>query len=443
MLRVWPPPPHLPASRARLECLSLRIAAITRMTTQNAGNEALSVGLLDFLSQQSAPTEVRALDRYPRRLETLTLGRGDPAAAVAQFEATARQILTWAAPLHALPIAPVADARQVQLNTTARELPEGALRAFKRRLGLRRNLARLGLIGRADFQVALNTLNWADLVVWNPAGEYHPTGDVNQPYRLLLMVRVAQLLGKKTAVVNHSLELENDNLEAVVAHVYVKADLITVRDAPSLQIARDMGVDAGRVAEAPDLVFLSAHPGRTRPAPDAPIGLSINGLQALAGHDEWPAFMEGLVALRRPLIFVSNAMNHDMAFARSLAARWPIEILDNQPTHTELREIYGRCALLISSRLHASILAIGAGTPVVSIEPQVFKLTAIFDQLDYPIATENLKTLHWADRTLAKVCAALAQRDQIAADGRAGIERQVGRVRAAYAPLFAPSAASG
>ncbi len=49
-----------------------KIAVITRLTTQNAGNEALSRELIRFL-QRRPNAEVRALDRYPLQLEHLRL----------------------------------------------------------------------------------------------------------------------------------------------------------------------------------------------------------------------------------------------------------------------------------------------------------------------------------------------------------------------------------
>jgi polysaccharide pyruvyl transferase WcaK-like protein len=222
-----------------------------------------------------------------------------------------------------------------------------------------------------------------------------------------------------------------------VRWVYSRADFISVRDSPSMDVLRRLDLDSVQVTESPDLVFLTGEGSRRPAGPDAPICLSINGLQALAGCDEWRALMDGLVALGRPLRFVSNAMNHDREFARGLAETWPVEVIDCQPTPAELEAIFGECAVLISSRLHASIMALGAGTPVVSIEPQVFKLTAIFEQMRYPIGTENIKASGWSARTLAKVGRALAERDALAREGVEAIERQVARIDAAYAPMFA------
>jgi hypothetical protein len=55
----------------------------------------------------------------------------------------------------------------------------------------------------------------------------------------------------------------------------------------------------------------------------------------------------------------------------------------------------------------------------------------------YPIGTENIKASGWSARTLAKVGRALAERDALAREGVEAIERQVARIDAAYAPMFA------
>ena len=414
----------------------LKVAVITRMTTQNAGNEALSVRLIELLRQTPTVGEVRALDRYPRYFESLSLldvAGPDP---VAAFDALAARLARRAARLGDGALADPASADTVRLDLSARELPS-RLRDVKRRLGLRRRLAAWGIIGRADLETRLRTLAWADLTIWNPAGEYHPTGDANQPFRLLLMIRIAQLLGHRTAIVNHSLEIADPLLKAIVGHVYREAQAIVVRDGPSLAVAREMGVAPERLSEAPDLVFLTPETTGQAVAPHAgAIGFAVNGLQALAGYNEWSALLNRLEATGRPMVFVSNAMNHDLDFAIRLAEGRSMTLVRRQPSHEDLVDIYRGMGVLISSRLHAAILALSAGTPVVSIEPQVFKLTAIFDQMAYPLTSETVHQAGWGMRVAAKVETALADPSGLAREGRAALARQRSRIHDVYDGLF-------
>jgi hypothetical protein len=417
----------------------LKIAVITRMTTQNAGNEALSVRLIELLRGTPTVGEVRGLDRYPRYFEALSLGSVAGPDPVRAFDALADRLVRRARSLPGGPLADLASPQAVRLDLSARELP-GRLRDLKRWLGVRRHLASWGVIGRGDLEMCLLTLDWADLTLWNPAGEFHPTGDPNQPFRLLLLIRIAQLLGRRTAIVNHSLEIEDPLLRTIVGHVYRQAEAIVVRDGPSMAIAREMGVSPERLSEAPDLVFLTPETTTGAVASHAgAIGFAVNGLQALAGYDEWSTLLDRLEAAGRPMVFVSNAMNHDLEFAARLAEGRPMTLVRRQPSHSELVDLYRGMGVLISSRLHASILALSAGTPVVSIEPQVFKLAAIFEQMAYPLPSETVHEAGWGLRVAGKVETALADPPGLAKEGLAALARQRARIHAVYDGLFEPA----
>ncbi|MEE4450772.1 polysaccharide pyruvyl transferase family protein [Novosphingobium resinovorum] len=416
------------------------VLVITRLSTQNAGNEALSKELIHFLLSNVGEQEVRALDRYPRMFEQFTLDGlgGDP---VAGFEALADRLMARYGDVEA-PDAPLAREALVKLDTRGHELA-GPLRALKRRIAWRRRLAALGLIEKAQPATAVRACMRARLVIWNPAGEIRPTPtSVDHVVRLLLLLRIAQRQGRRTAVINHSLEVGDARLRKLVAHVYSRADYVGLRDAKSIATARELGVPAGKLVESPDLVFLAAkRPGAGDAADVRPgtIALAINGLEAMVGSNEWERLIKGLAAFGQPLLLVSNAMNHDLDFARFLATMAPgVQVVERQPGYQELRGLYRPCSVLVSSRLHASVLALSEGVPVVSIEPSVFKLTAIFQQMEYPIPTERLQVSGWASRVLAHVETCLSdQREDLRARGAVIMERQLGRVEAAYAPLFA------
>jgi polysaccharide pyruvyl transferase WcaK-like protein len=327
----------------------------------------------------------------------------------------------------------------VKLDETARELT-GPLRTLKRKLAIRRRLASLGLIERHEVFRAVTACATSDLVIWNPAGEIHPTGDSNQVLQLLLLMRIAQLEGKKTAVINHSLEIVDDRLRRLITHVYANLDYVGVRDAKSVEAALALGLARERIYEAPDLVFLASRQAGKETidtVSKGSIALAINGLEAPSGLEEWNGLMNGLKKFGRPFLFVSNAVNHDLEFARRLAEKFGGIVVEHQPGYQALRGYYRNCDSLISSRLHASILALCEGVPVVSIEPSVFKLTAIFQQLNYPIGTERLQERGWSDRVLAKVTRCLSEQAAFASEGLKSLERQTGRIDAAYAPLFA------
>jgi polysaccharide pyruvyl transferase WcaK-like protein len=92
--------------------------------------------------------------------------------------------------------------------------------------------------------------------------------------------------------------------------------------------------------------------------------------------------------------------------------------------------------VLISSRLHAAILAISAGVAVISIEPQLFKLTSIFEQMRYPYRTDNLLRAGWSKRVIEKVRDAFEHREYITRVNAEIMQTQIARIHATYAQLF-------
>jgi polysaccharide pyruvyl transferase WcaK-like protein len=415
-----------------------RVLLITRLHTQNAGNEGLSTEFIRYALSRFPAADVRAIDRYPRFFEQFDL-RGIGGGSVKEFD-TLAHALTLRFRREDAPLPAKAELDLVKLDETGKEL-RGPLRTLKRKLALRRKLAAWGLIERSAPVTAVTACCTSDLVVWNPAGEICPTGDPHQVMRLLLLLRIAQLSGRKTVAINHSLEIGNDALGTLIAHVYKNLCFLSVRDARSAEVAIKLGVRKSIIHEAPDMVFLASQisvPETTSAIPRGAIGLAVNGLGAMQGVDEWARLAEGLNMTGRPVVLVSNAIHRDLAFARRLNRMIDKStVIDYQPRYQQLRSIYRQCDAVISSRLHASILALCEGVPVVSIEPSVFKLSAIFRQLDYPLETERLQQAGWSARVLAKLGLCLSEeRSFISSAGTNAISEQLRRIEVAYAPLF-------
>lgn len=419
-----------------------KIAIITRMNTENAGNEALSAALIKYVHARAPKADVRGLDRFPTYFRNIRLADFgiSPKEIEARLDSLAKGIIAKFKPTASGTLAPVADETKIELRERPK-LRRKTVSKLRAALSIRGRLAKLGLLDREENQVALNTLAWAELVIWNPAGEFHPTGNLDEGARLLLMMRVAQLLGAKIAVVNHSLENTDERLNHLISLVYRDAVFVSVREKGSYAEAIRLGVPAERVVEAPDLVFTlqPAEPPTTGKDGEnkRPIALSINGLEAFKGTDEWEEFFSALKGFGRPLVFVSNCMNDDIPFIQNYADRYGITYAREQHGYKSLQSDFKDAELLVSSRLHAAVLSLSCGTPVVSMEPQLFKLTGIFQQLSYPIPTEKIDNTGWAKRLLVKIEQGLADREAISIAGLAGIEKQTAHIDRAYDKLFA------
>jgi hypothetical protein len=70
------------------------------------------------------------------------------------------------------------------------------------------------------------------------------------------------------------------------------------------------------------------------------------------------------------------------------------------------------------------------------LEPSVFKLSAIMQQLNYPIATDKLTSPGWSDRVSRNVELALARREWLVNSANGALARQTTNIFRAYEPIF-------
>ncbi|KAA8601442.1 hypothetical protein F0Z19_1169 [Vibrio cyclitrophicus] len=385
----------------------INIVFLTRLSMQNAGNEALSSELLKLFENRQ-DVAVRAFDRYPQyffKYELNSISGVQEQELIAKFDNICTALLNKYSDND---FVLQEHENVVSLNKKGKELT-GELRKLKQKIALRKRLAKVGLLGKNDVKTVVNTVLKSDQLIWNPAGEIHPTGSVDEVFRILILIRLAQLAGKKTYVINHSLELFDKSLTVILGYVYRNCNKILVRDHVSVKETAKIGVNNSNVLEVPDAVFLTVdEEGNKAKAKAKGICLAINGLEAVhASEAQWNSFFTRLKKFNKPIYFLSNAMNHDMKFAMQYAQKYDIQVIEHQPGYKEIQYFYKDFDVLISSRLHSAILALAESVPVVSIEPSVFKLTSIFDQINYPLKTVNLNDDSWVDKTINNVALSL------------------------------------
>lgn len=387
------------------------IVFLTRLSMQNAGNEALSSELLNLFESKKGVT-VRAFDRYPQfffKYELKHIVGGQEKDLLNKFDNICKNLIEQFSDSNFIL---QKQENVVTLNKKGKELT-GNLRKLKQKLAVRKRLAKVGLLGKDDVKTIVNTILNSEQLIWNPAGEIHPTGNVDEVMRILILIRIAQLSGKKTYIINHSLELFDDSLTIILGHIYRNCNSVLVRDHVSVVETAKIGVDKSKVFEVPDAVFLTVNENdiASEKAKTKGICLAINGLEAIhASEAQWNAFFSGLKKFNKPICFLSNAMNHDMKFAMQYAQKFDIEVIGYQPGYKDIQAFYADFDVLISSRLHSAILALAESVPVISIEPSVFKLTSIFDQINYPIKTVNLNDSEWVEKTIKNVGLSLANK---------------------------------
>ena len=407
------------------------VLLITKTSTQNQGNQALSQAWLSLLRESFPAHNVAALERMPaylKRFQTAQLRAESDV--IAEFD-------SWARELARLP------AQTPKPSTTQIRHVPGITQAtrfmgVRKYLAPRARLARMGY-GRTDYASRVSAIRAARLLIINPAGEFQvDASDTALAY--LLEMRVGQLVGARTAMVNLSLEVRHPAVRAITAHVLNQADLVEFRDSASAREFSSMGgvVDA---LVLPDAAVLT----RTQPTgthrdgnPNRKVALAINGLQAKSAglNRDWTELIEKLQAAAIQPVLVSNEWSTDEPFWRALVERHGLESEGRDLDYLGYASLLGEFDVVLSSRLHTCVLALCSGTRVVPVETGTFKLSGFFDQIGLAGTPIALGTPGWiqeaTDRLTQMPADAATERSRQMAAREAGREK----LRAALVPAL-------
>jgi polysaccharide pyruvyl transferase WcaK-like protein len=410
---------------------SHEILLITRLRTLNKGNQALSAAWLTMLQRAFPSTPVRVLERRPHHLVQYTLRAvakaRDP---VAAFDAIVTRLARMA-PGPTLVGGSPPPARILLDETVA---PPVRFVGVRRRLNLRGRLAAAGWYAD-DYRRRLSACQRARLVVVNPAGEFFPR-EPQAAFYHLLDAAVAHALGRPTAIVNHTMDIVDPTLRAIIPALYRKLALVGFRDDKSIDAFRAMGGDVSNVLVTPDLALITEI-ARRAPRRERHVAVAINVPEATAGGylDRWHAVIAGLRTAGFKLVLVSNELPADQPFYAQIRARFPdIPIEGAGLDHDRYGELLGGFDLVVTSRMHTGVLAMVAGTPVVAVEGSSFKITGLFKELGFaqPVVTPGGGD--WPDRVLAQVREVHGERERASAEVADKIEAVRGRIASLLVP---------
>jgi polysaccharide pyruvyl transferase WcaK-like protein len=373
------------------------IVLITKTATQNQGNQALSVAWLRFLQETFPDAEVVALERMPRylkRFRTATLAASsDP---VAMFEGWAQSLAELKPDLEAPSPATTRIVHRPEITQARRFMK------LRRMLAIRSRLAAFGA-GKSDYRARLAVLSAADVVVINPAGEFQ--GDATDTaLAYLLELRLGQLTGARTGMVNLSFEVESPTIRTISVHVMNQAELVEFRDEPSKVEFESVGGASSIVL--PDMAVMT--PVEHVATRDGhAIGMAINGLQARAAglEAEWARLLDRLRDVGHEPILVSNEWSTDAPLWPAVQGSTPVQSEGRDVDYAAYASLLGGFDIVLSSRLHTCVLALCAGTYVIPVETGTFKLSGFFEQIGLPDAAISLSDPTWNDQVADRIAA--------------------------------------
>lgn len=280
----------------------------------------------------------------------------------------------------------------------------GPLSALKPRLLRKHFAARMvRLIGEADVVCFLGGGLMADHL-WTYAPSF------------LFELYLAKRLGRKVVVVSESVAATDPLMLEAVGHVYRMLDFHLVREPFSRERLLALGVKQERIAVCPDLAFAVTKPDTAGldPLPTGSVALNIRGDREV-DVESWRRLVNLLSASGRQVFAVSTCPALDMKIMRSVAAGSPLRMA---PTSRDLRDIVMMlkgCDLVVTDRFHGAIFALLAGTAVLPMESNTFKMRGLFHLFEYPLgllprlnATSYASTVLAVERLMSNLPAARA-----------------------------------
>lgn len=214
------------------------------------------------------------------------------------------------------------------------------------------------------------------------------------------VVKLAQMLGKKTMFVAQGIgPLVRPRSRRLVAAVANRLDAVTVRDADSAALLRDIGVRRPPIEVTADPALLLSPAHAYQPLKGDSFGVA---LRPWHGHDALAIQVaEGCrqpLAGRRALLFAMQPAA-DKPPMEQFGQKWRQEsrVVDSPTGLASLLPNLACCQLVVGMRLHALILAAACGVPSVALsyDPKVAAFMAQSGQADavHDLARDDITAL--------------------------------------------------
>jgi colanic acid/amylovoran biosynthesis protein len=233
---------------------------------------------------------------------------------------------------------------------------------------------------------------------------------------------VALALGRPLVLFTQSLgPFKNPAYRKKLASIFEHATLILLRDRLSEQHIRSLGVRNPRIAVTADAAFaladrtvLTVAGRQTAVAAPPRVAISVREWKAFRGHRPTEAQQRYVNAIRDLTIhavtrygaavtFLSTCQGipeyrDDSELAGEIAESLPpgiarsVDVDRDFHTPDELRVVIREFDLVVSTRMHLAILALGTGTPVIPIAYE-FKTRELFENLHHAYLVHDMEAV--------------------------------------------------
>ena len=403
----------------------------------NIGDSAMTTIALERLSNLWPDARIQVLTDKPDLMPR-------PARNVEPLNLAGRQLWfdrPWMQPGSRQFVPPLVRGLERVRRLLRRSYPGLAYRTLRRWGGLSPEEA-------AQFTAFFGAVREADLLVVAGMGGV-TSAFPDYAFRLLEVIRLAQRLGTKTAMLGQGLgPITIERLRRDAWAVFRKVDLLALREGRTgLPLLKSLGVPLTRVMVTGDdaIEIACRHAGGT-----ISHGIGVNLRQADYAavrrpdiHEIRPVLHELSDRIGAPLVGVPISRTPGEEDAITIA-----ELINNRETEAgDLSHIrtpkdvmvqLKQCRVLVTGSYHAGVFALSSGIPTVALVNSPYyvdKFLGLADMFGSGCQVISLGESHFPDRLTQAVTKAWASADQVRESLQAAAQKQLQQSRAAYAKL--------
>lgn len=351
----------------------------TKLKTTNIGNEALSNELIRMVYENRKQDDVIKFVTRPFGLDRYAIDQLNDNNLIEDFDRIAAKIANSTIKLEMNQFKE--SNNNIDFKTNLLNVDGGVVKTEKYRIiarKIRKFLFSFKLYSYS-YKERLKMYKAAEFYLYSGAGE---VAEVDYFYRQLLDLRVAQLMGLKTAAINQSVELPFGKYQILLGYVYSKMHSIVVRGDITKQNLIKMGINPAIINVCPDTAFRNEMEISLKQEFGKKIAINFTSKTFNAKQIE--PILEKLKIDGYSIFFISNEPRGDRKIAEYLEEKYEIPFHLVSEDYKSFCNFIKQFDFLISSRLHANELAITAGVPTIPIEGNRHKTTEVFQHINYP-----------------------------------------------------------
>lgn len=257
-------------------------------------------------------------------------------------------------------------------------------------------------------------IEWADYVLINGEGNIVRGTDEQGYYRLggLYVLYIAYLskvvLGKRTYIINHTVDPGNRDVIEIIKKIYPLMDGIFIRENLSINLLKKWGINNARFI--PDSLFLYGNYSTSCNLPkiykdwrEASKKLILigdsSGIENAYTKVKWDVvsfYGKLIVCLKRKgyqIAFVDGFDGNNLELNHICKRYGLLHLKMSNCSYKELFEIYKETEIYVSGRWHTSILALQAKCPILLWGADSHKTEALYDLINYPYSFFDVNSL--------------------------------------------------